>query len=151
MLVLGRKKEQAIRAKTAQGDIVVKICEIRGDTVRLGIEAPFQIKVHREEVWGAIAAAASADARVNLVSRETYFSRETYSDGRHEAWLTNFTEPRSGLFQIVTDSWWVVDHEKRPLVLNGVAQSNEHIDIARRMANGRDLGFLPLVFVPCGE
>lgn len=55
MLVLGRKKEQAIRAKTAQGDIVVKICEIRGDTVRLGIEAPPHIKVHREEIWLLIA------------------------------------------------------------------------------------------------
>jgi carbon storage regulator len=35
-------------------DIVITVVEIRGDKVRLGIEAPTAIQVHREEVWNAI-------------------------------------------------------------------------------------------------
>jgi carbon storage regulator len=34
--------------------VVVTILEIRGDKVRLGIEAPKNLKVHRQEVWAAI-------------------------------------------------------------------------------------------------
>jgi carbon storage regulator len=50
MLVLTRQKHEAIRI----GDIKVSIVEIRGDRVRLGIEAPLDVPVHREEVWAAI-------------------------------------------------------------------------------------------------
>jgi carbon storage regulator len=50
MLVLTRQKHEAIRI----GDIKVSIVEIRGDRVRLGIEAPLDVPVHREEVWQAI-------------------------------------------------------------------------------------------------
>jgi carbon storage regulator len=32
-------------------DIVVSIVEIRGDAVRIGIQAPRSVSVHREEVW----------------------------------------------------------------------------------------------------
>ena len=52
MLVLSRKKNESI----VIGDsIVVTVVEIRGDRVRLGIEAPREIAVHRKEVAAAIA------------------------------------------------------------------------------------------------
>lgn len=51
MLVLSRKKFESILI----GDgIKVTIVEIRGDKVRLGIEAPKEVAVHREEIAEAI-------------------------------------------------------------------------------------------------
>jgi cytosine deaminase len=51
MLVLSRQKDQSIRI----GDeVVVKVVDIRGDKVRLGIEAPRVVGVHREEVYQQI-------------------------------------------------------------------------------------------------
>ncbi|HEV3299640.1 MAG TPA: carbon storage regulator CsrA [Planctomycetaceae bacterium] len=51
MLVLSRKKDE----KIVIGDnITVMVIEIRGDKVRLGIEAPKEITVHRQEVYDAI-------------------------------------------------------------------------------------------------
>ena len=51
MLVLSRKKNQAIRINH---DITLTIVEIRGDKVRVGIEAPKETPVHRSEVYEAI-------------------------------------------------------------------------------------------------
>ena len=51
MLVLSRKKNESI---VINDDIVVTIVEIRGDKVRLGIEAPRDVPVHRREVLDAI-------------------------------------------------------------------------------------------------
>jgi carbon storage regulator len=54
MLVLSRKRDQQIII----GDgIVITVVEIRGDKVRLGIEAPTEVSVHRKEVYEAIKAA----------------------------------------------------------------------------------------------
>ena len=50
MLVLSRNVEQTVRI----GDIQVKVLSIRGDKVRLGILAPRDVPVHREEVYQAI-------------------------------------------------------------------------------------------------
>ena len=51
MLVLSRKKDESI---VINDDIVITIVEIRGDKVRLGIDAPTEIPVHRQEVFDAI-------------------------------------------------------------------------------------------------
>jgi carbon storage regulator len=51
MLVLSRKKNEKIRIKD---DITVVVVEIRGDKVRLGIDAPKEVPVHREEVYVSI-------------------------------------------------------------------------------------------------
>lgn len=53
MLVLSRKKNESIIV----GDAIVTIVEIRGDKVRLGIQAPKELPVHRKEVWEAVQAA----------------------------------------------------------------------------------------------
>lgn len=52
MLVLSRKRNE--RIVIADGEIVLTIVEIRGDKVRVGIEAPRDIPVHRGEVQEAI-------------------------------------------------------------------------------------------------
>jgi carbon storage regulator len=51
MLVLSRKKDESI---IINDHIRVTIVEIRGDKVRLGIVAPKDVPVHREEVYEAI-------------------------------------------------------------------------------------------------
>lgn len=51
MLVLSRKKNESI---VINNDIIIVVVEIRGDKVRLGIEAPKDISVHRQEVYEAI-------------------------------------------------------------------------------------------------
>lgn len=51
MLVLSRKKNESI---IINDHITVTVVEIRGDKVRLGIEAPKEVTVHRREVYEAI-------------------------------------------------------------------------------------------------
>jgi len=51
MLVLSRHQDESIMIGD---DVVVTIVAIRGDKVRLGIEAPQEIPVHRQEVYDAI-------------------------------------------------------------------------------------------------
>ncbi len=54
MLVLSRKTNERIFISTADAMIQVCLVEIRGDKVRLGVQAPRHVEVHREEVWEAI-------------------------------------------------------------------------------------------------
>jgi carbon storage regulator len=51
MLVLSRQRDESI---VIGENIVVTIVDIRGDKVRLGIEAPGEVPVHRQEVYEAI-------------------------------------------------------------------------------------------------
>ena len=48
MLVLSRKRDEQI---VIGDDIVIMVLEIRGDKVRLGIQAPADVPVHRQEVF----------------------------------------------------------------------------------------------------
>lgn len=51
MLVLSRKQNESI---VINDDITIVVVQIRGDKVRLGIEAPKEVPVHRSEVYEAI-------------------------------------------------------------------------------------------------
>lgn len=51
MLVLSRQKNESI---VIGDNIVITVVDIRGDKVRLGISAPTEIPVHRQEVYEAI-------------------------------------------------------------------------------------------------
>ena len=67
MLVLSRKKDE----KIIIGDkITLMVIEIRGDKVRLGIEAPKDVTVHREEVYEAIIKERSGQEGVSAETKE---------------------------------------------------------------------------------
>jgi len=51
VLVLSRKKNESI---VIGENIIVVVVEVRGDKVRLGIDAPRDVTVHRREVYDAI-------------------------------------------------------------------------------------------------
>jgi len=51
MLVLSRQKDETI---VIGDDIEITIVDVRGDKVRLGINAPREISVHRKEIYDAI-------------------------------------------------------------------------------------------------
>jgi carbon storage regulator len=51
MLVVTRKKNEAL---VINNDIIVVVVDILGDKVRLGIESPNDVPVHRREVYDAI-------------------------------------------------------------------------------------------------
>ncbi|MCU1487286.1 MAG: Carbon storage regulator [Actinomycetia bacterium] len=59
MLVLTRRPNQSIMIG---GGIVVTVLEVRGDQVRLGIKAPRDVDVHRDEVWAELQQANRAAA-----------------------------------------------------------------------------------------
>jgi carbon storage regulator len=65
VLVLSRGPGQSV---VIGGNVVVTVVEVKGDLVRLGIDAPREVPVHREEVFHAVrqanlaAAGASEDA-----------------------------------------------------------------------------------------
>lgn len=69
MLVLTRRANQSIMIGH---DIVVTVLEVRGDQVRIGINAPRSVDVHREEVFAALqqanqAAAASSKQKLDAL------------------------------------------------------------------------------------
>jgi len=61
MLVLSRQRDQTIMIGD---DIEITVVDIRGDKVRLGINAPTEIPVHRKEVYEAIKRENRAAANV---------------------------------------------------------------------------------------
>ncbi|GIN19618.1 MAG TPA: carbon storage regulator [Bacillus bacterium] len=48
MLILSRKKGEAIQIGT---DIEISVTAIQGDQVKIGINAPKNVEVHRKELW----------------------------------------------------------------------------------------------------
>jgi carbon storage regulator len=54
MLVLTRRAGESVMIGD---DIVITVLEARGDVIRLGIQAPRDVQVHREEVWRELQAA----------------------------------------------------------------------------------------------
>lgn len=59
MLVLSRKRNESV---VINDQIVVTVVEVRGDKVRLGIEAPRDVPIHRSEVLAAIQRAQAVGA-----------------------------------------------------------------------------------------
>lgn len=51
MLVLSRKRDERI---VIGDNIIITVVEVRGDKVRLGIEAPAEVPVHRQEILDAM-------------------------------------------------------------------------------------------------
>ncbi|WP_432536754.1 carbon storage regulator CsrA [Kineococcus arenarius] len=69
MLVLTRKAGESV---VIGDEVVVRVLEVRGDVVRVGIEAPRDVQVHRQEVYDAVreanlAAASASEEAVNAL------------------------------------------------------------------------------------
>ncbi|MFM7037820.1 MAG: carbon storage regulator CsrA [Planctomycetaceae bacterium] len=62
MLVLSRQSDEAI---IIGDNIRVTIVEVRGDKVRIGIDAPRDVTVHRQEIYDAIRRDSEREARSN--------------------------------------------------------------------------------------
>jgi carbon storage regulator len=84
VLVLSRRSHESIRI----GDnIVVTVLEVRGDHVRLGIDAPHDIEVHRQEVYDAIQTAnlSAASPAPAAVAAAATAIRQMIGNGPSEA------------------------------------------------------------------
>jgi len=68
MLVLSRKKNESI---VINNDITIVVVEIRGDKVRLGVEAPKEVPVHRREVYDAIKRNAAVQSGAPAMPADT--------------------------------------------------------------------------------
>jgi carbon storage regulator len=67
MLVLSRKKNESI---VIDERIVITVVEVRGDKVRLGIEAPRDVPIHRSEVYEALRRAELENEQNEVSARE---------------------------------------------------------------------------------
>ena len=70
MLVLTRKTNESI---VINNNITVMVVEIRGDKVRLGIVAPKEVPVHRQEVYDKIQRVSGEHDKIQQVRQEQYF------------------------------------------------------------------------------
>jgi carbon storage regulator len=68
MLVLSRQRDESI---IIGDNIVITVVDIRGDKVRLGIDAPKEVPVHRREVYEAIQRERSQAEAGQAVSGES--------------------------------------------------------------------------------
>lgn len=72
MLVLTRKKDQSL---IINDNIEVTILDIQGDQIRIGINAPKSVSIHRKEVYLEIQEENRKAADIGLVSLESLMSR----------------------------------------------------------------------------
>jgi carbon storage regulator len=73
MLILSRKVDEKV---IIGDDIKISIIEIRGDQVRIGIDAPKKVKVFRQEVYDAIKAENKAASKSATVIPNVNFSKK---------------------------------------------------------------------------
>lgn len=66
MLALSRKKDEAI---VIDNDIEIKIIDIKGDQVKLGISAPKSVPIYRKEVYAQITEANKEAANVEGIDK----------------------------------------------------------------------------------
>lgn len=83
MLVLSRRPGESI---VVGNQIVVTVLEVRGDQIRIGIDAPRDVQVHREEVFRALEsentqAASSAERARRVVARMPGAARRPEGSG----------------------------------------------------------------------
>ena len=72
MLVLSRQRDESI---IIGDNIVITIVDVRGDKVRLGIDAPREVSVHRREVYEAIQRENQQAAQIRPEDSVTEFPR----------------------------------------------------------------------------
>ena len=70
MLILSRKIDQKIRIGD---DIVLTIIDVKGDQVKIGVEAPSDVKVYRQEVFSAIQSENTAANNISVDALDKLF------------------------------------------------------------------------------
>jgi|TARA_Y100000034_G_scaffold29417_1_gene35440 carbon storage regulator len=83
MLVLSRHRDESIMIGD---DVVVTIVDIRGDKVRLGIDAPQDIPVHRQEIYEAI---KRENLRAGKLEPEDTKSADSSSNEKPNAYMAS--------------------------------------------------------------
>ena len=79
MLVLTRRIGESL---VIGDDVVVRVLDIKGDVVRIGVDAPRHVQVHREEVYEAVRAANRA---ATLSSEDTLAALQDVVRNRRQA------------------------------------------------------------------
>ena len=72
MLVITRRSGEQV---VLGDDITITVLEISGSTVRLGIDAPTEVPVHRHEIWLAVKAENQAAANAGVTSLPSRISK----------------------------------------------------------------------------
>ncbi len=81
MLVLSRQKDESIMIGD---DVEIVIVDVRGDKVRLGINAPREISVHRKEIYEAIQREKAANPPSPSSPPKNEFLKEGDKESREE-------------------------------------------------------------------
>jgi carbon storage regulator len=104
MLVLSRKKNESI---VINNDITIVVVEIRGDKVRLGVEAPKEVPVHRREVYDAIRRNDVSISDVPVVDKAPSDANGSAGESWSFFCMPRWLEPAEALFSIgiVIDSF----------------------------------------------
>lgn len=63
MLVLSRYADEELVLVTSDGLIVVKVTDVRGAKVKIGVDAPPDVAVYRREVWEIVKHEQNGDGR----------------------------------------------------------------------------------------
>lgn len=66
MLALTRKKDEAI---IIDGNIEIKILDVQGDKVKIGISAPKDVSIYREEIYNVIKQSNEGAHEVNVINK----------------------------------------------------------------------------------
>ncbi len=77
MLILARKIGEAI---TIADEITIKVMEIKGGQVKIGVEAPHHVSIHRNEVYERIVEEnkkAALEAPADLSSLDDFFKNRS--------------------------------------------------------------------------
>ncbi|MBQ0039504.1 MAG: carbon storage regulator CsrA [Treponema sp.] len=72
MLILSRKIDQKI---CIGEDIVLTIIDVKGDQVKIGVEAPSSVKVYRQEVFSAIQSENTAANNISVEQLKKLFPK----------------------------------------------------------------------------
>lgn len=68
MLVISRKPGERV---CVGDDVIVTVLEVTGSTVRLGIEAPDEVRIYRHEIWEAVKQENQAAADTSITALPT--------------------------------------------------------------------------------